>query len=252
MAVNIGNIALKAAYVGSTPLKAIYVGSNQVWSSFSGPVVHDFVNPGTFQLDIPSGAGYVAVMLTGGGRAGEPGDGSFGKAGMGGKGAQPDYFTRSTAGYDHPIEITVGAGGKPSDSKNSPTANGKPSSVVLSGSSNEPYWMSVDGGSNIMDRQNGGQYGWFKQDPSYDRALEISLADTHPGGPLLVADTGTDAGLWNGPGGTGNGGAGTRGGGGAGGNGGTFGRYSLGGAGGDGAVRIVFWKDEEEMENFAA
>ena len=33
MPVNIGNIALKAAYVGSTPLKAIYVGSQQVWTS---------------------------------------------------------------------------------------------------------------------------------------------------------------------------------------------------------------------------
>lgn len=33
MPVNIGNIALKAAYVGATPLKAIYLGSTQVWAS---------------------------------------------------------------------------------------------------------------------------------------------------------------------------------------------------------------------------
>ena len=248
MAVNIGNLPLKAAYVGSTPLKSIYVGANQVWSAFSGPVVHDFVNPGTFQLEIPPGAGYVAVILTGGGRAGEPGDGAFGKAGMGGVAGAASWFAESTAGYDLPIEITVGAGGKPSDSKNSPTANGEPSKVVLNGSSHDPYEKSVVGGSNIRDDQNGNRHGWLKQSPSYDRTLEISLAETYPGGPLHVNDTG----IWNGPEGTGNGGAGTRGGGGAGGNGGTFGRYSMGGAGGDGAVRVVFWRDKEELDNFTA
>lgn len=246
MTVNIGSTNLKAAYVGATPLKAIYVGSNQVWSSFSGPVVHDFVNPGTFQLDIPSGAGYVAVTFTGGGRAGEPGDGAFGKAGMGGDAGVVSWFAQPTAVYDLPIEITVGAGGKPSDSKNSPTAAGEPSKVVLNGSSHDPYERSVDGGSDIKGDQIGSQRGWLKQHPSYDRTLEISLAETYPGGPLHVDDIG----LWNGPGGTGNGGAGTRGGGGAGGNGGTFGRYSLGGAGGDGAVRVVFWRDKEELDNF--
>lgn len=248
MAVNIGNIDLKAAYVGATPLQAIYVGENQVWSAFSGPVVHDFVNPGTFQLEIPPGAGFVAVTLTGGGRAGEPGSGVFGRAGKGGRGGQPDYFTRLTAGYDLPIEITVGAGGEASDSENSPTAAGEPSSVVLSGSSHGPYERSVDGGSDLWTNQTGNFLGWSKQREEYGPALKVSLAETHPGGPLHVTDTG----LRNGPGGTGNGGAGTRGGGGAGGDGGAFGNFSLGGAGGDGAVRIVFWRDKEEMENFTA
>ena len=32
MPVNVGSIALKAAYVGATPLKAIYLGSTQVWT----------------------------------------------------------------------------------------------------------------------------------------------------------------------------------------------------------------------------
>lgn len=167
---------------------------------------------------------------------------------MGGGGGQPDYFTSLTAGYDHPIEITVGAGGEPSDNKESPTAAGEPSRVVLSGSSHEPYEMSVDGGSVLWTNQLGNQRGWPKEHERYDLGLKVSLAETYPGGPLHV---GNDR-LRNGPGGTGNGGAGTRGGGGAGGDGGTFGRYSMGGAGGDGAVRIVFWKDEEEMENFTA
>lgn len=248
MAVNIGNAPLKAAYVGATPLKAIYVGSNQVWSSFSGPVVHDFVNPGTFQLEIPPGAGFVCMTLTGGGRAGEPGDGVLGKAGKGGEAGGVIATSRSTAGFDLPIEITVGAGGKPSDSKNSQTAWGEQSQVALSGSSGESYMKTGVGGRLQESGQNGQEKGWPKQDTSYDLALKLSLAETYPGGPLHVTDTG----LWNGPGGTGNGGAGTRGGGGAGGNGGTFGRYSMGGAGGDGAVRIVFWRDEEEMENFTA
>lgn len=248
MAVNIGNFNLKAAYVGSTPLQAIYVGSNQVWSAFSGPVVHDFVNPGTFQLEIPPGAGFVAVTLTGGGRAGEPGSLVPGRAGRGGRGGEPDYFTRLTAGYNHPIEITVGAGGEPADSENSPTAEGEPSSVVFSGSSSEPYERSVDGGSGLYTHQIGSYRVWPKQNERYDLGLKVSLAETHPGGPLHVDDEG----LKNGPAGGGNGGAGTRGGGGAGGNGGIFGRFSMGGAGGDGAVRVVFWRDEEEMLNFTA
>lgn len=248
MAVNIGNAPLKAAYVGSTPLKSIYVGANQVWSAFSGPVVHDFVNPGTFQLEIPPGAGFVCMTLTGGGRAGEPGSGSFGSAGGGGHAGSVIATSRSTAGYDLPIEITVGAGGVPSDKENSQTAWGEQSQVALSSSSGEIYAKTGVGGRLQESGQNGQELGWPKQDTSYDLALKLSLADKYPGGPFHIEDSG----LWNGPGGTGNGGAGTRGGGGAGGNGGIFGNYSRGGAGGDGAVRIVFWKDEEEMENFTA
>lgn len=248
MGLNVGSTPVKAVYVGSTPVTAVYVGAEKVWPSFSGPVVYDVVNPGTFELDIPPGAGYVAVTLTGGGRAGEPGDGVFNKAGMGGDAGAVSWFAKSTAGYDLPIEITVGAGGKPSGSKNSPTATGKPSKVVLNGSSRDPDEISADGGSNIVGYQNGYLRGWDKQNPSYDRTLEMSLAETYLGGPLHVDDDG----LWNGPGGTGDGGAGTRGGGGAGGNGGILGKHSLGGAGGDGAVRIVFWRDKEEMLNFTA
>lgn len=251
MAVNIGNAPLKAAYVGATPLKAIYVGANQVWSAFSGPVVHDFVDPGTFQLEIPPGAGFVAVTLTGGGRAGEPGSNSLGIAGGGGHAGDVIATSRSTAGYDLPIEITVGAGGVPAaspTSEYSPTEEGEPSKVVFSGSSSEPSELTAGGGSGTMSGQNGGKRGFDNQYGSYDLVLKVSLAEKYPGGPFHIEDSG----LWNGPGGTGNGGAGTRGGGGAGGNGGIFGNYSRGGAGGDGAVRIVFWKDEEEMENFTA
>lgn len=217
--------------LGATPVREVYLGDKLVWPTKLLHWVFDFETPNKYIMNVPQGAKYVYYWLSGGGAAGEDGNGAVNRAGLGGSAGEVKVGVLLLGVSVKTIEVTIGAGGQPNNQR------GGFSSLTL-GTPAEPgyYQVTTDNvpPSPTSANRDGGTSGFSSSQP-----FIVLLINKVPGmvgdGKIQVIN----GGLRNGPGGT-NGGSGMRGGGGSGGAGGIFGNFKRGGVGGDGFCRLVF------------
>lgn len=213
--------------LGRAPVREVYLGDKLVWPAKLLHWVMDFENPGNYTVNVPRGAKYVYYWLSGGGTAGQDGDGALSRAGLGGSAGEVRVGALTV-----PVktaQVTIGEGGQPNNQR------GGLSSLILGTPAETGYHRVVSPNvpSPISANRDGGTSGFGSSNPT--AVLLKKVPGMIESGKLRVIN----GGVYNGPGGV-NGGAGVRGGGGSGGAGGIFGNFQRGGVGGNGFCRLVF------------
>lgn len=247
MAFRAGNKDAKDIFVGSKPVKEVWAGNRLAWARGKNQII-ELTTPGTHEVAFPAWSTVAYIVLLGGGSAGNPGDGSFGKQGRYGSGGTAKSLVAKKVTDNARIKATVGGGGIPDWTESGETKNGSPSSVLILDPS-EVANITAKGGSGSVASvsSRGGQYTpWSLIDGRYYEREGMPLVVDDFGALFpqvsVPCEKGRDR--WRfGQNGDEPGSDGQYSAGGAGGAGGTLGRRELGGKGGDGVVLISFWSE---------